>query len=116
MTEDGAAWPPLEDLLTLDSDLEREVEATLQTLEDRGLVEPVGERERMGLPLEPGDYGTTTVWTTTLDGRAEASAIHAAYSDAVEALEEAHDAGSDEFRAKLGAIARDHGVLPSLFD
>lgn len=115
-TEDGAAWPPLEDLLTLDSDLECEVEASLQTLEDRGLLERVGERERKGPPLEPGDYGTTTVWTPTLDGRAEASAIHVAYSDEVEALEEEHNAGSDEFRAKLSAIARDHGILPSLFD
>ena len=79
MTEDGPAWPSLDDLLLegLDEEFERKVERRLQALEDRGLVEFVEERERLGPPLEPGDYGTTAVWTATLAGRDEARKIDA---------------------------------------
>lgn len=76
--ESGPEPPSIEQLLTADADLEPEVETALQTLQERGLIERVGERDRLGPPLELGDYGTTTVWKPTVEGRAEARAIREA--------------------------------------
>jgi len=61
-TEGGSEEPPLEELLSMDSEFGPEVETALQTLQERGLVECVGERERSGPSFESGDYGTTTLW------------------------------------------------------
>lgn len=83
---DEPELPSLDQLLTAQADLESEVETTLESLEERGLIERVGEHERPGPPLEPGDYGTTAIWEPTVEGRAEASAIREAYSTEVEAL------------------------------
>jgi hypothetical protein len=116
LTTDGdAESPSLEQLLSMDAAFEPEVETALETLQDRGLVERVGERERPGPPLEPGDYGTTAVWEPTVEGRAEASAIRQAYSEEVEALAEAHGTDSDEFRDEIVSLARTYGILPSYF-
>jgi hypothetical protein len=105
-------WPSLEQLLSPDPTLESEVEATLQTLQERRLIECVGERERPGPPFEPGDYGTTALWKPTVEGRAEARAIREAYSAEVEALAESHGEGSEEFREEIVSIARTYGILP----
>ena len=107
--------PSIEQLLTAEADLEPEVETTLQTLQERGLIECVGERDRLGPPLEMGDYGTTTVWKPTVEGRAEARAIHEAYSAKVEALVESHGEESDEFREEIFSVAKTYGILPSYF-
>jgi len=110
---DELELPSLDQLFATDANLEPEVEATLQTLEERGLIERVGERERPGPPLEPGDYGTTALWEPTVEGRAEASAIREAYSSEVDELTESHDTESDEFREEIVSIARTYGILPS---
>lgn len=115
MTGDEPELPSLEQLLTADADLESEVESALQTLEERGLIERVGERERVGPPLEPGDYGTTDLWEPTVEGRAEARAIRDAYSSEVEALVESYGKDSEEFREKSVSIARTYGILPRFF-
>ncbi|AUX07815.1 hypothetical protein AArcSl_0160 [Halalkaliarchaeum desulfuricum] len=115
MTEGGSEWPSLEQLLSMDAELEPEVEAALQTLQDRGLIERVGERERPGPPFEPGDYGTTAVWKPTVEGRAEARAIREAYSDDVEALADSHGEDSEEFREEIVSVARTYGIIPSYF-
>lgn len=114
-TEGGSEWPSLEQLLSMDAELEPEVESALQTLQDRGLIECVGERERPGPPFEPGDYGTTAVWEPTVEGRAEARAIREAYSDDVEALAKSHGEDSEEFREEIVSVARTYGILPSYF-
>jgi hypothetical protein len=113
MTEGGSEWPSLEQLLSMDAELEPEVEATVQTLQDRGLIECVGERDRPGPPFEPGDYGTTTVWKPTVGGRAEARSIREAYSVEVEALANSHGEDSEEFREEIVSVARTYGILPS---
>ena len=113
--ESGPKLPSIEQLLTAEVDLEPEVETTLQTLQERGLIECVGERDRLGPPLEMGDYGTTTVWKPTVEGRAEARAIHEAYSAKVEALVESHGEESDEFREEIVSVAKTYGILPSYF-
>ena len=113
--ESESELPPIEQLLTAEADLEPEVETTLQTLQERGLIECVGERDRLGPPLEMGDYGTTTVWKPTVEGRAEARAIHEAYSAKVEALVESHGEESDEFREEIVSVAKTYGILPSYF-
>lgn len=111
--ESEPEFPSIEQLLTAEADLEPEVETTLQTLQERGLIERVGERDRLGPPLEMGDYGTTTVWKPTIEGRAEARAIHEAYSAKVEALVESHGEESDEFREEIVSVAKTYGILPS---
>jgi len=115
MSEDGSELPALDQLFTADTDLEPDVERTLQTLEERGLIERSGERERLGPPLEPGNYGTTALWEPTVEGRAEASAIREAYSTEVEALAESHGTESDEFREEIVSTARTYGILPNYF-
>ena len=115
-TEGGSEWPSLEQLLSMDAELEPEVEAALQTLQDRGLIECVGERDRLGPPFEPGDYGTTVIWEPTVEGRAEARAIRVAYSDEVEALASSHGEDSEEFREEIVSVARTYGILPSFFN
>lgn len=107
--------PSIEQLLTAEADLEPEVESVLETLQERGLIECVGERGRLGPPLEMGDYGTTIVWKPTVEGRAEARAIHEAYSAKVEALVESHGEESDEFREEIVSVAKTYGILPSYF-
>ena len=114
-TGDELEWPSFEQVLVGDAELESEVEDTLQTLRERGLIERVGEQERLGPPFEPGDYGTTTLWEPTVEGRAEARAIREAYSAEVEALAKSYSPDSDEFRRKIGPIARTYGILPSHF-
>jgi hypothetical protein len=111
-TGDEPERPSIDQFLARDAELEPEVEATLETLRERNLIERVEERERPGPPFEPGDYGTTAVWEPTVEGRAEARAIREAYSIAVEALAESHGTESDEFKTEIGSIARTHGVLP----
>jgi capsule polysaccharide export protein KpsE/RkpR len=59
--ESGPKLPSIEQLLTAEANLEPEVETTLQTLQEHDLIERVGERDRLGPPLEMDDYGTTTV-------------------------------------------------------
>jgi len=115
MSEDGSELPALDQLFTADTDLEPDVERALQTLEERGLIERSGERERLGPPLEPGNYGTTALWEPTVEGRAEASAIREAYSTEVEALAESHGTESDEFREEIVSIARTYGILSNYF-
>ncbi len=112
---DEPGLPSIEQLFAADADLEPEVEKTLESLEEQGLIERVGERERLGPPLESGDYGTTGLWEPTLKGRAEASEIREAYSREVEALAESHDTESDEFREEIVSIARTYGILPNYF-
>lgn len=114
-TGDELEWPSFEQVLMGDAELESEVEDTLETLRERGLIERVGEQERLGPPFELGDYGTTTLWEPTVEGRAEARAIREAYSAEVEALAESYSPDSDEFRRKIGPIARTYGILPSHF-
>lgn len=113
MTEGGSDWPLLEQLLSKDTEFEPEVEAALQTLQDRGLIERIGERERSGSPFESGDFGTTAVWKPTVEERAEASAIRETYSDEVEALADSHGEDSEEFREEIVSVARTYGILPS---
>ena len=113
--ESGPKLPSIEQLLTAEADLESEVETTLQTLQEHGLIEHVGERDRLGPPLEMGDYGTTTIWKPTVEGRAEARTIREAYSGEVEALVESHGEESDEFREEIVSVARTYGILPSYF-
>lgn len=116
ITRDGGTeLPSLEQLFTMDEAFEPEVEAALQTLHETGLIERVGEQDRLGPPFEPGDYGTTTVWEPTVEGRAEARAIREAYSTAVDALVESYGADSEEFREEIVSVARTHGILPSYF-
>jgi hypothetical protein len=112
-TEGGSDWPPLEQLLSMDTEFEPEVKAALQTLQELGLVERVGERERSGPPFESGDFGTTAVWNPTVEGRAEARAIRQAYLDEVETLADSHDEDSEEFREEIVSVARTYGILPS---
>lgn len=114
-TEGRPEWPSLEQLLSPDVTFEAEVEAALQTLQERGLIECVGEHERLGPPFEPGDYGTTALWKLIVEGRAEARAIREAYSAEVEALVESHGEESEEFREEIVSIARTYGILPSYF-
>jgi hypothetical protein len=114
-SEDGTELPSIDQFLTTDADLEPEVEAALQTLQERGLIDRVGERERLGPPLERGDYGTTALWEPTVEGRAEARAIREAYSTEVEALAESHDEQSDEFSEEIVLLARTYGILPNYF-
>jgi hypothetical protein len=113
--DENTDLPSVEQLLAADADLESDVEATLQTLQDQGLIERVGERERRGPPLERGDYGTTAVWEPTVEGRAEARAIREAYSTEVDALVKSHGKESDEFQEKIVSVARTYGILPSYF-
>lgn len=115
MAEGGPEWPSLEELLSKDVEFEPEVEAALQTLQERGLIERIGERERPGPPFEPGDYGTTTIWKPTVEGRAEARAIREAYSDEVKTLTDSHGEDSEEFREEIVSVARTYGILPSYF-
>jgi hypothetical protein len=112
---DEPELPSIEQFVAADADLEPEVEKTLESLEERGLIERVGERERLGPPLEPGDYGTTVVWEPTVEGRAEASAIRKAYSSEVDELKESHERQSDEFKEQIVTLARTYGVLPNYF-
>ena len=112
-TEGGSEWPSLKQLLSMDAELEPEIESALQTLQDRGLIECVGERDRPGPPFQPGDYGTTTIWKPTVEGRAEARAIREAYSDEVEALADSHGEDSKQFREEIVSVARTYGILPS---
>lgn len=114
-SEDEPELPSIEQLFAADADLEPEVETTLESLEERGLIERVGERERLGPPPEPGDYGTTALWEPTVEGRAEASAIREAYSTAVESLAESHGTESDEFKEQIVTLARTYGILPNYF-
>lgn len=111
MTTDETALPSIEQMLTADADLEPEVETALHTLQERGLIERVGERDRLGPPLERGDYGTTAVWKPTVEGRAEARAIREAYTDEVETIMEAHDDEPDEYPAEVVSLARTYGVM-----
>ena len=111
----GDELPSIEQFVAADADLEPEVETALESLEERDLIERVGERKRLGPPLEPGDYGTTVIWEPTVEGRAEASEIREAYSREVEALVESHDTESDEFREEIVSIARTYGILPNYF-
>ena len=99
----------------MDAEVEADVEAALQTLTERGLIERVGERERPGPPFEPGDYGTTAIWKPTVEGRAEASEIREAYSSEVHALEKTYGTDSEEFREEIVSVARTYGILPSFF-
>ena len=112
---DEPGLPSIEQFFAADADLEPGVEKTLESLEERGLIERVGERERLGPPLEPGDYGTTVVWEPTVEGRAEASAIRKAYSSEVDELKESHERQSDEFKEQIVTLARTYGVLPNYF-
>lgn len=112
-TEGGSEEPSLEELLSMDAEFGPEVETALQTLQERGLVECVGERERSGPSFESGDYGTTTIWKPTVEGRAEARAIREAYSDEVETLADSHGGESEEFREEIVSVARTYGILPS---
>jgi hypothetical protein len=112
---DEPGFPSIEQFVAADADLEPEVETTLEILEERGLTEHVGEHERLGPPLEPGDYGTTALWEPTFGGRAEASAIREAYSTEVEALAESHGTESDEFKEQIVTLARTYGTLPNYF-
>ncbi len=112
---DEPELPSIEQLFAADADLEPEVETTLESLEEQGLIERVGEREQLGPPLEPGDYGTTALWEPTVEGRAEASAIREAYSTAVESLAESHGTESDEFKEQIVTLARMYGILPNYF-
>ncbi|MFC4247655.1 hypothetical protein ACFOZ7_11845 [Natribaculum luteum] len=114
-SEDEPELPSLDQFFAADVDLEPAVESALQTLVERGLIERVGERERLGPPLEPGDYGTTDLWKPTVEGRAEASAIREAYSTEVEALAESHGTESDEFKEQIVTLARTYGILPNYF-
>jgi hypothetical protein len=107
--------PSIEQLLTAEADIEPEVETVLQTLQERGLIDCVGERDRLGPPLEPGDYGTTAVWQPTIGGRAEVRALREAYTAEVETLVESRDDESDEFSAELILLAKTYGVLPDYF-
>lgn len=99
----------------MDAEFESRVETALQTLQERRLIERVGERERLGPPFEPGDYGTTAIWKPTVEGRAEARAIREAYSAEVEALAESHGEESAEFREEIVSLARAYGILTSYF-
>ena len=114
-TEGGSEWPPFEQFLSMDLESETEVEATLQTLTERGLIERVGEHDRLGPPFEPGGYGTTAIWKPTVEGRAEASEIREAYSSEVHALEKAYGTDSEEIREEIVSVARTYGILPSFF-
>jgi hypothetical protein len=114
-SRDEPGLPSIEQFFPADADLEPEVETALESLEERGLIERVGERERLGPPLEPGDYGTTVLWGPTVDGRAEANAIREAYSSEVEALAESHSTESDEFKKQIVTLARTYGILPNYF-
>lgn len=105
----------LEQLLSTDTAFEPEVEVTLDSLQDRGLIECVGERDRPGPPFEPGADGTTAVWNPTVAGRAEASAIHKAYAAEVETLVNTHGEGSEAFREAIVSVAKTYGILPSPF-
>lgn len=107
--------PSIDQFLARDADLEPEVETALQTLQEERLIECVGERERLGPPLERGDYGTTALWKPTVEGRAEAKAIREAYSAEAEALLESHDEESEEFQEEIVTLARTYGILPSYF-
>lgn len=91
------------------------VNDALQSLQNRGSVERVGERERLGIPFEPGDYGTTAVWEPTVEGRAEARAYEEAYAAEVDALLESHDEESEEFHQGQISIAGRYGNLPKRF-
>jgi len=110
---DEPGLPSIEQFFAADADLEPGVEKTLESLEERGLIERVGERERPGPPFEPGNYGATAVWKPTVEGRAEARAIREAYSDEVEALANSHGEDSKEFREEIVSVARIYGILPS---
>lgn len=114
-TEGGTELPSLEQLLSMDAEFELKVETALQTLQEKCLIERVGERERLGPPLERGDYGTTAIWEPTVEGRAEARAIRKAYATEVEALTESHDTESDEFQEGIMSLAKTYGILPSYF-
>jgi hypothetical protein len=115
MSGDGSERPSIEQVFTAEAEREPEVEATLESLEEQGLIERAGERERLGPPLEPGDYGTTALWEPTVEGRAEASAIREAYSTEVEALAESHGTESDQFKKQIVTLARTYGILPKYF-
>ena len=112
---DEPEFPSIEQFVAADADLEPEVETTLESLQERGLIERVGERERLGPPLEPDDYGTIVLWEPTVEGRAEASAIREAYSTEVEALAESHGTESEEFKKQIVTLARTYGILPNYF-
>lgn len=114
---DGSDPPSIEQLLTEEAIFEPEVETALQTLQERGLIEREGERERPGPPLERGDFGTTTVWTPTVEGRAEARRIREAYADEVATLVEPHDESDlpEDVSDELVSLAKSYGVLPDPF-
>jgi len=112
---DEPGLPSIEQLFSAEAERESEIETTLESLEEQGLIERVGEQERLGPPLEPGDYGTTARWEPTVEGRAEARAIREAYSTEVEALAESHGTESDEFKQQIVTLARTYGVLPNYF-
>ena len=114
-SRDGPGLPSIEQFDAADADLEPEVETTLESLEERGLIERVGERERLSPPLEPGDYGTTALWEPKVEGRAEVRAIREAYSREVGALTESHGTESDEFEEQIVTLARTYGILPNYF-
>lgn len=95
LTSEGeASLQSLEQLLARDAEIEPEVVEALRTLQEIGLVERVGERERLGPLFERGDFGTTPIWKPTVEGRAEARAIREAYSEAVETLEDSYNRDS----------------------
>lgn len=112
-TGDEPELPSIEQLLTPDADLEPEVETALQTLQEKSLIERVGKRERLGPPLERGDYGTSALWEPTDVRWAEAKAIRETYAAEVEALAKSHDKKSDEFHEGIVSLARTYGILPS---
>lgn len=105
----------IEEFLSAEEKYDSWVNDALQSLQNRELVERVGERERLGIPFEPGDYGTTAVWEPTVEGRAEARALDEAYAAEGDALLDPHDEESEEFRQEQVSIARRYGKLPNLF-
>jgi hypothetical protein len=115
LTEDRGDVPSLEQLLSMEAAFESDVESALGTLQKKSLIERAGERERRGPPLEQGDYGTVAIWEPTVEGRAEAKAIHEAYATAVDAIVESHDEESEEFEAEIVSLARTYGNLPDQF-
>jgi hypothetical protein len=112
-SDDKTELPSVEQFLARDADLEPEVETVLETLQEKNLIERIGERERLGPPFERGDYRTTALWEPTVEERAEARAIREAYSTEVEVLTESHHEKSDEFQEEIVSLARTYGILPN---
>ncbi len=86
---DEPGLPSIDQFFTAEMNLEPEVETTLESLEERGLIERVGEQERLGPPLEPGDDGTTATLVSDIDrpderANSDADAIEEALAEAGE--------------------------------